>query len=194
MVADYLSRYGLKNQKELDISEWEKQAVEFVLESPEESIDLHAIEEVENTTDENIPIHEYEDHISTAREDIIENVDTENEDPNFQFSNPYNLQWTDIMEIKGSLLEQESLPYKYLPIMKFFTTIDEKFYFIQDQSLLTVITDDDFYNQANELHKKFHSSHRALKVMMLEDQFWNPNLDVIITDIVRTCPNCEMFQ
>lgn len=120
---------------------------------------------------------------------------TDNMEPdNFQLYKPTDVTWSDLTNIKRSLIEKDSIPFKYESILKYITGIDSTLYYVKDHELLDILTDHDYAQAAILYHQLHHSSHRALHQMLFADHYWNPDYDILLLDVIKLCQKCNVYQ
>lgn len=126
-IADYLNRFGLDDQPMLDTTTWEKLAVNITVDP--DSVNINATisdtritndlasEQNDNTTSQRDTIttnsNESTEPRSTGFTTTIPATDTHSpvdELTEYNFRNPKEVQWTDILEIKKIRTEHLSVP------------------------------------------------------------------------------------
>ena len=193
VVADYLSRYGLDGQPELDFKQWDVLATEVTLraiattrsspDSPSSSAPSHPTYAIDLPNEEFQPLPSPEtDAPPTAP------------DETFVYQNCQELSWPELISMKHLLSEEISeIPVRFSQIFSKFHLSDDILYVIEDTLLFRVITDYDYVRLATKLHNYYHCSHRVLKWLLNHLRLWNPNSPLLSYDVVRNCQHCEMY-
>ncbi|OWB83993.1 hypothetical protein B5S33_g2629 [[Candida] boidinii] len=148
-ISDFLSRYGLENQKTV-LQEWFEHSYQ---------VSLHE----RTLCSVNIQISQFQE--------------------------------SDFDQIKEYLMHKtDKIDERLAFHSECFAIQNNELYHIYENRLLLVVTAGELEEIGREIHKAFHSSPRILKqILLYEKGIWNPQLDLIVVDIVRQCATCDVY-
>lgn len=184
VVADYLSRYGLDDQPELDFKRWDALTTEVTLSAINNSpLDIvhEQFESLDQAGNSESPPTEVDSIPEPADETLVYHTCNE-------------ISWPDLLLVKRLLSEKSTeIPPRLATIFDQFNLDHDILYLVQSQILYRIITDFDYLRLATKLHNYHHCSHRVLQWLLHHLQIWNPHSSLLFFDVIRNCHHCEMY-
>ncbi|OWB54122.1 hypothetical protein B5S27_g5762 [[Candida] boidinii] len=106
------------------------------------------------------------------------------------------LQESDFDQIKEYLMHKKDNIEEHLAThSESFTIQNNELYHILENRLLLVVTAGELEEIGKEIHNAFHSSPRILKqILLYEKGIWNPQLELIVVNVVRQCITCDIYE
>ena len=198
VIADYLSRFGLDSQPELDITRWDKLATEVSLQAMglDDSTSPHP---AATGLPHNRSFRPLESNAETSPlplpSDVDDTIPTSESPEEPLIRNMNDLSWPDIVLIKEHLTTRSSdIPHRLSDIINFFHLVDDILYAVRGNVLNRVVIDSDYYHVARHRHRQFHATHRVLQLMLQGENLWNSNSAILTLDVVRHCQKCEVYE
>ncbi|EDO19070.1 Tkp3 protein [Vanderwaltozyma polyspora DSM 70294] len=201
VLADYLSRFGLKDQPELDLDLLQKDAIDLPV-ATLSSLNLNSTDASPNSTTidpassvplstDNTNTPEITSNTTPSEQDETE----ESLDPNYVVDNVNSLTMSQLIQIQTLLSTKETLiPHLFSKVIDKFLYISDLLYINLDLVLYRVVIDNDYIEVATKLHGLYHCTHRVLQLAMNDQKLWNPNSNLLLLDVVKQCPRCETYQ
>lgn len=193
VLADFLSRYALEGQPELDLEKWDRVATDI----PTAQLTLAAVQTLDGpnalsssstppnnwaplqTNGSTTPLPPPERPARSADwYRVVKRID--------------DLRWTEILKIKEVLSDRSvRIPKGLQDVIGLFHLQEPALFVVRDAILFRVIVDHDYLDLAKRIHKQVHCSPRVLQIMMDLERVWNPNHKILGYDAVHNCSDCE---
>lgn len=101
----------------------------------------------------------------------------------------------DLLSQLTTALRNHSPPPDIVPeVLDCFTLYQDQLYLIDDERLFQVISFHACKQFFEQEHNKFHGSPIVLLDLLILNAQFHPHAQLIATDVVKNCPNCDLFS